>query len=69
MATHNVYATLPNAQLRNKDAFFKIYRNGKKLGTITISKGSIEWYPANAKQPYTMRWLQFDKMIKKYFEE
>jgi len=54
--------------LVNSDAVFSIYQNGRKLGTITISKGSIEWYPKNAKYPYTLSWSQFDKMIKKSAE-
>lgn len=44
MAKHNVYVSLPSAELGKKDAFFDIYKDDKKLGTITISKGSIEWY-------------------------
>lgn len=69
MAKHNVYVTLPDAELRNSDAFFVIYQNGRKLGTITISKGAIEWYPKNARSPYTIGWSQFNKMVKQYFEE
>jgi hypothetical protein len=61
-----VYATLPNALLGKMDAFFDIYQGGKKLGKIAISKGSIDWYPKNAKHPYTFSWSEFDKMIKSY---
>ncbi len=50
MPKHDVYATLPNALLGKKDAFFDIYKDGEKCGTIMISKGSIEWYPKNAKK-------------------
>ncbi len=64
MPKHNVYLTLPNAELGKSDAVFDIYQDGKKLGTITISKGSIEWYPNIAKQPYSLSWSQFDKMMK-----
>ncbi len=60
--------TLPNAELVNSDAVFSIYQNGRKLGTITISKGSIEWFPRNFKHPYSSSWAQFDKMIKKSAE-
>ena len=66
MAKHDVYGTLPFALLGKKDAFFEIYRDGEKLGTITISKGSIEWYAKNSKVPYSFTWSQFDKMIKEY---
>ncbi len=64
MAKHNVYVTLPNAELGNSDAVIDVYQNGKKFGSITISKGSIEWYPNSAKQPYSLSWSQFDKMMK-----
>jgi hypothetical protein len=69
MAKHNVYVSLPSAELGKKDAFFDIYKDDKKLGTITISKGSIEWYPTNAKKPYKISWSNFDKMIKEYHEQ
>jgi hypothetical protein len=64
MPTHDVYGNLPFALLGKKDAVFEIYEDGKKLGTITMSKGSIEWYPKNAKLPYSFSWSEFDKMIK-----
>jgi len=63
MPKHDVYATLPNALMGKKDAFFDIYQDKKKLGTITISKGSIEWYPANAQKPIRLTWSQFDRLI------
>lgn len=69
MATHNVYVNLPWRELGKSDALFEIFRDGEKLGKITISKGALEWYPSNAKQPYRMSWSSFDKMIKKHFNE
>lgn len=63
MPKHNVIATLPGATMGKKDAFFDIYKDGKKLGTITISKGAIEWYPASAKQPIKLTWTQFDRLL------
>lgn len=68
MAQHNVYVNLPWRELGNADAFFEIYRDGKKLGTMTISKGALEWYPTKAKRPYKISWTSFDKMINEYFE-
>ncbi len=66
MPTHDVYGTLPYALLGKQDAVFNIYQNKRKLGAINISKGSIEWYPKNAKQGYSFSWSEFDKMIKEY---
>ncbi len=64
MPTHDVYATLPHALMGKKDAFFEIYQDGKKFGTITISKGSIEWYPKNKRKPLQLSWTDFDRMFK-----
>ena len=69
MPKHDVYATLPNALMDKEDALFSIYRDGKKLDILTISKGTIEWYPKNTKLPYSLPWTQFDKMIKEAHDE
>ena len=66
MPKHDVYGTLPFSLLGKKDAVFVIYEDDKKLGTITMSKGSIEWYPKNAKKGFTFLWEEFDKMIKNH---
>lgn len=68
MAKHNVYVNLPGVELGKKDVFFDVYKDGKKFGTITISKGSIEWYPTHAKKTHKMGWSKFDKMVKEYHE-
>lgn len=67
MAKHNVHVNLPWRELGHSDVVFTIYEDGEKFGTITISKGAIEWYPGKAKKPYSLLWPQFDKMIKKHF--
>jgi len=66
MAKHNVYVNLPWRELGKEDVLFNVFSDGKKAGTITISKGAIEWYPANAKKPYRMGWAKFDKVIKEF---
>jgi hypothetical protein len=68
MAKHNVYINLPRRELGKVDAQFDIYQDDEKLGTITISKGSLEWYPKNSKKPYKIGWSNFAKMIKEYYE-
>ena len=68
MAKHNVYLNLPWAELGKADTIITIDEDGKRLGTITISKGAFEWYPSNANQPYKLGWKTFDRMIKKHFE-
>jgi hypothetical protein len=67
MATHNVFFNLPARELGNSDIILEIFSNEEKFGTITISKGALEWYPANAKKPYKLGWFRFDRIIKASF--
>ena len=69
MPKHNVYFNLPARELGNSDIIIEVFSDDEKFGTVTISKGSLEWYPANAKNPYKMEWEFFDKVIKSYFDK
>lgn len=64
MARHNVYFELPQRELGKVDAKFSIYQNEDRLGEITISKGAIEYYPANKQKPIKLSWAQFDRLMK-----
>jgi hypothetical protein len=64
MARHNVYFELPTRELGKVDAKFVIYQNDDRLGEITISKGAIEYYPANKQKPIKLGWGQFDRLMK-----
>lgn len=66
MAKHNVYFQLPETELGKVDAHFGIYKNGEKLGQITISKGGLEYYPAKRKTPIKISWTQFDSLTKQF---
>ena len=67
MAIHNVFFNLPPRELGKSDIIIEVYRDEEKFGTITVSKGALEWYPANAKKPYHLEWDRFDRVIKSYF--
>ena len=47
MATHDVTFEIPQKVLLAKDMVFEVKSNGAKLGSLLISKGNIEWVPAN----------------------
>ena len=68
MATHNVFFNLPARELGNSDIVIEVFSDEEKFGTITISKGALEWYPANAKKPYKLGWLRFDRAVKAFFK-
>lgn len=69
MPKHNVYFNLPARELGYSDIIIEVFSDEEKFGTLTISKGAIEWYPASAKNPYKLDWEYFDKAIKAYFEK
>jgi len=68
MATHNVFFNLPARELGKSDIIIEVFSDEEKFGTITISKGALEWYPANAKNPYKLSWPRFDRAIKASFK-
>jgi hypothetical protein len=47
MPTHDVSFEIPQKFVLAKDVEFEIKSDGSKLGTLLISKGNIEWIPAN----------------------
>jgi hypothetical protein len=63
MARHKVYFELPQRELGKVDARFSIYQNEEKLGEITISKGAVEYTPANKQKPIKLFWSQFHRLL------
>lgn len=47
MATHDVSFEIPQKFVLAKDVVFEVKSDGAKLGSLLISKGNIEWVPAN----------------------
>jgi hypothetical protein len=63
---HSISVKLPKPiAIRNSDVSVVIQKNGVRFGTITISKGSIDWRPKNAKLGRKMLWSEFAKIIEK----
>lgn len=63
MAKHTISVELPEAEVVNKDAIIKIRGDGRIVGTLTISRGNIEWYSNHWKKPTRLSWAQFDRMM------
>lgn len=47
MAKHDISFEIPQKFVLSKDVVFEIKSDGSKLGSLLISKGNIEWVPAN----------------------
>jgi hypothetical protein len=60
MPTHTVHLRLPKSTIVNSDAEVFVYSDGALLGTVAMSKGGIDWWPANTqKRHYKLTWEKF----------
>ena len=68
MAKHEIYFKLPERQIINSDAEFQVYSDEHKLGTLNISKGSLEWIPGGHQIGVNLSWEKFDRLMKEIKE-
>ncbi len=56
----------PERVLGREDLVFTVKQNGKKLGTLSVSQGPLEWAPADhdLDNPYLIRWPDFDEFMR-----
>jgi diacylglycerol kinase family enzyme len=66
MATHEIMMYNPNKFVLHADTEFYINSDGEKLGTLKISKGSIEWVPVNFTYGYHMSWEAFSGLMQEH---
>ena len=64
MATHKVTMRQPTEIEVNTDVEFVIRENGRKIGELHVSKGSIEWLPSNGRYKRRMRWSKFAELMR-----
>lgn len=61
---HQIDMKIPTTKaVLHADVVFEIRSDGEKLGELHISKGSIDWYHANARKPTRLRWERFDQVM------
>lgn len=65
MAVHDVDMSIPTTKVvLHADVVFEVRSDGDKLGELRVSKGTIDWVPANAKLPIQLTWEQFDSYLR-----
>jgi hypothetical protein len=69
MAKHDVNLKIANdISIGNADIRISIWKDKDRFGTLTISKGGIDWRPRNAKSGKSgetqLGWTQFDDRMK-----
>lgn len=63
MAVHKVSIRQPAKQVMHKDVAFIVQSDGVLLGELTVSKGSIDWRPANKQKAKKISWEKFAAMM------
>ncbi len=64
MATHNVSFEIPRKPLGRADVEFRVRRDGRAFGTLTVSNGSIVWFPKGTTKGFKMGWQGFDETMR-----
>jgi hypothetical protein len=70
MAEHNVTLEISDEiEVGNVDLKIRVRRDGDRFGTLTISRGTIDWKPLKAKRgkqsETRLSWEDFDRVMKK----
>ncbi|HEY7703872.1 MAG TPA: hypothetical protein VID03_03490 [Acidimicrobiia bacterium] len=65
MPRHDVEIELPAKVVLHKDVLFTVKSDGVMLGELRVSKGSIDWRPANKQTPIQLDWERFDAVMRR----
>ena len=64
MPKHDVTLDLHTKVVAHKDIEVGVRSDGSKLGTLLVSKGNIEWLPANnSVNKYRLSWEKFAEVM------
>ena len=63
MAKHDVSFEVPRRPLGRADVQFSIKADGVVLGTLTVSNGSVVWFPKGTSNGYKVGWKKFDQLM------
>jgi hypothetical protein len=64
MAKHEISLEIPHGiTVVNKDIEVSVREDGKILGRVRVSKGSIDWVPANHYRAKSVSWSTFAKLM------
>ena len=60
---HDVTFKVPARSLGRSDVTFEVKKDGAILGTLTVSQGSLVWFPTSTRHGYKMSWSRFDSLV------
>lgn len=64
---HKVLMELNEKVVLHKDIKIEVRKDDVKLGTVLVSKGNIEWLPANnSVNKHRLTWVKFAELMENY---
>lgn len=66
MAKHDIEVGLPAHRVINTDVSIIVKSDGKQLGELLISKGTIDWRPSKRQKQVSMRWETFARLMDRW---
>jgi hypothetical protein len=64
VAKHELGLSIPRGEIVNADAVITVHSDGVKVGELRMSRGTIDWHPANHKHRIRLSWEEFDKVMR-----
>lgn len=61
---HKVRFQPPTRELGNEDVVFVVDSDGKRIGTLKVSKGGVVWIPRRSTKQHRVRWERFDDIMR-----
>ena len=67
MARHEIDVKVPQEiWVENTDLEVRVKSDGRLLGRVHISRGTIDWIPSKAQSRYRLRWERFAELMVDY---
>ena len=64
MAKHDIEMEIPRKVVLNSDVRFIVRSDGRKIGELLVSRGSLAWVPKNTKTEYHVSWDRAPDLIR-----
>ena len=60
---YDVQFSIPTRTLGRADVEFQVKDASTTLGTLTVSKGSVVWFPSSTTIGYRLHWKRFAELM------
>lgn len=63
---HKVEMQNPSLPLGKADVKFSVQNNGKTIGALHVSRGSVVWFPAHHNYGHKLTWTKLAKLLEEH---